>query len=182
MMTTTASRHTWPRRLGKSAGVCWECAGHRRPRRGTWEAGDDLGKPQSVPSPITPARLKIYFHPEGNQSVVILTYSLMCSLAIVTDILLLVMLPAVTNGIFAVKEVVFKEKHPSFSAVTEFSFRKNNSTAVLAVAYELDIFRVQMCTCILNAPSSKPLSTQEATIFLLLLMQWIISLGIHYSQ
>lgn len=93
-----------------------------RPRRAGGELGmDDLGKPQPVLLPLTPATLKIYFHPEGNQSVVILTYSLMCSLAIVTDILLLVMLPAVTNGIFAVKEVVFKEKHPSFSAATELT-------------------------------------------------------------
>lgn len=121
MMTMTTSRHTSLRRLDESANVCWECAGHRRPHRGMGEAGDDLGKPQSVLFAITPASLKIYFHPEGNQSVVILTYSLMCSLAIVTDILLLVMLPAVTNGIFAVKEVVFKEKHPSFSAVTKFT-------------------------------------------------------------
>lgn len=121
MMTVTPSRHTWLRRLGKSANVCWERAGHGQPRRAVGEAGDDLGKPQPVLLPLTPASLKIYFHPEGNQSVVILTYSLMCSLAIVTDILLLVMLPAVTNGIFAVKEVVFKEKHPSFSAVTELT-------------------------------------------------------------
>lgn len=121
MMTVTPSRHTWLRRLGESANVCWERAGHRRPRRAVGEAGDDLGKPQPVLLPLTPASLKIYFHPEGNQSVVILTYSLMCSLAIVTDILLLVMLPAVTNGIFAVKEVVFKEKYPSFSAVTELT-------------------------------------------------------------
>lgn len=120
-MTMTTSRHTSLRRLGDSANVCWEWAGHRRPCRGMGEAGDDLGKPQSVLFPITPASLKIYFHPEGNQSVMILTYSLMCSLAIVTDILLLVMLPAVTNGIFAVKEVVFKEKDPSCSAVTEFT-------------------------------------------------------------
>lgn len=45
----------------------------------------------------------------------------MCSLAIVTDILLLVMLPAVANGIFPVKGVFFKEKDPSCSAVTEFT-------------------------------------------------------------
>lgn len=121
MMTVTTSRHTSLQRLGESANVCWECAGHRRPRRGVGEAGDNPGKPQPVLLPIIPASLKIYFHPEGNQSVVILTYSLMCSLAIVTDILLLVMFPAVTNGIFAVEGVVFKEKHPSFSAITEFT-------------------------------------------------------------
>lgn len=45
----------------------------------------------------------------------------MCSLAIVTDTLLRVTLPAVTNGSSAVEEVVLKEKHPSFSAVTEFT-------------------------------------------------------------
>lgn len=121
MMTMTASRHTSLQRFGESANVCWESAGHRRPHRGVGEAGDDLGEPPSVPFPVTPASLKIYFHPEGNQSVVILTYSLMCSLAIVTDILLLVTLPAVTNGIFAVQEVVFKEKDPSCSAVTKFT-------------------------------------------------------------
>lgn len=45
----------------------------------------------------------------------------MCPLAIVTAVLLLVMLPAVTNGISAVKEVIFKEKDPSCRAVTKFT-------------------------------------------------------------
>lgn len=43
----------------------------------------------------------------------------MCPLAIVTAVLLLVMLPAVTNGISAVKEVIFKGKDPSCRAVTK---------------------------------------------------------------
>lgn len=146
MMTVTTSRHTLLRRLGESANVCWEGAGHRPPRRGMGEAGGDLGKPQSVPFPTIPASLKIYFHPEGNQSVVILTYGLMCSLAIVTDILLLVMFPAVTNGIFAAKEVVFKEKHPSFCAVTEFTvLAKTTSRQSLLWPMNLAFFR---CKCV----------------------------------
>lgn len=102
MMTMTTSHHTSLGRLRRVSkrllGECWALPTL------PWHGGDE-GRPWQASvsaASYQPASLKIYFHPEGNQSVVILTYSLMCSLAIVTDILL-VMLPAVTNGIFAVK-------------------------------------------------------------------------------
>lgn len=183
MMTVTPSRHTWLRRVGESANVCWERAGHHRPRRAVGEAGDDLGKPQPGLFPLTPASLKIYFHPEGNQSVVILTYSLMCSLAIVTDILLLVMLPAVTNGIFAAKEVVFKEKHPSFSVVTELTvLAKTTAQQSLLWPMNLTFFGCKCAHVYLYTFCKTPTYTGSNDFFLLLFMQRIISVGVHYSQ
>jgi len=110
----------------------------------------------------------------------------MCSLAIVTDILLLVTLPAVTNGIFAVKEVVFKEKDPSCCAVIEFTalaktMAQQSLPWPMNICYT-DIFRVEMCMCIFIHLSQNPLNIQEAKIFLVLFVQWSISLGIHYSS